>query len=152
MNIGKMIHNRRTQLGLTLEELGNKVGVGKSTVQKWENGFISNMRRDKIALLASALEISPVSFITGKLTFDEDILPKKINKYANKATPEDLNTFELYQKLDSQDKAEIRGEIKGMLRADKYKNAKSDNHEPFSGPRPAQVAAYGHNVMDVDNK
>lgn len=75
MDIGKMIHDRRTDLGLTLEELGSKVGVGKSTVQKWENGFISNMKRDKIALLASALKINPVSFITGELIYDTDIQP-----------------------------------------------------------------------------
>ena len=75
MEIGKMIHDRRADLGLTLEELGSKVGVGKSTVQKWENGFISNMKRDKIALLASALKINPVSFITGELIYDTDIQP-----------------------------------------------------------------------------
>ena len=75
MDIGKMIHDRRIDLGLTLEELGTKVGVGKSTVQKWENGFISNMKRDKIALLASALKINPVSFITGELIYDTNIQP-----------------------------------------------------------------------------
>ena len=40
---------------MTLEELGQLVGVGKSTVRKWETGAIANMRRDKIAKLADAL-------------------------------------------------------------------------------------------------
>lgn len=66
MDIGKMINRRRTQLGLTLEEVGKIVGVSKSTVKKWEDGFISNMRRDKIALLAKALQMNPVAFITGE--------------------------------------------------------------------------------------
>lgn len=44
---------------MTLEEVGKKVGVGKSTVRKWESGDIKNMRRDKIALLAAALGVSP---------------------------------------------------------------------------------------------
>ena len=48
MNIGELINKKRTKLGLTLEEVGNAVGVSKSTVKKWEDGFISNMRRDKI--------------------------------------------------------------------------------------------------------
>ncbi|MBR5826635.1 MAG: helix-turn-helix domain-containing protein [Clostridia bacterium] len=69
-DIGKIIHSQRTALGLTLEEVGNAVGVGKSTVKKWEDGFISNMKRDKIALLAEVLQISPVTFITGVLTKD----------------------------------------------------------------------------------
>lgn len=66
MNIGEMINKRRTELGLTLEEVGNIVGVSKSTVKKWENGYISNMKRDKIELLSKALKMNPVSFITGE--------------------------------------------------------------------------------------
>lgn len=62
-NIGKLISERRKELGLTLEDVGNIVGVGKSTVKKWESGLISNMRRDKISLLAKALQISPTQLI-----------------------------------------------------------------------------------------
>ena len=58
MDIGDRIKMLRTQQGLTLEEVGNRVGVGKSTVRKWECGQIANMRRDKIALLADALGVS----------------------------------------------------------------------------------------------
>ena len=49
----------RLEQGLTLEEVGNRVGVGKSTVRKWENGQIANMRHDKIALVAKALNTTP---------------------------------------------------------------------------------------------
>lgn len=62
-NIGEKIEKRRKELGLTLEEVGNYVGVGKSTVKKWETGYISNMKRDKISLLAKILQISPASLI-----------------------------------------------------------------------------------------
>ncbi len=72
MDIGKMINQRRTELKLTLEQVGQAVGVGKSTVKKWEDGYISNMRRDKIALLAKALKMNPVSFITGEFKEEED--------------------------------------------------------------------------------
>ena len=59
MEIADRIKMLRKQQGLTLEEVGNRVGVGKSTVRKWESGQIANMRRDKIALLAAALGVSP---------------------------------------------------------------------------------------------
>lgn len=72
MDIGKMINQRRTELKLTLEQVGQAVGVGKSTVKKWEDGYISNMRRDKIALLAKVLKMNPVSFITGEFKEEED--------------------------------------------------------------------------------
>ena len=62
MGINKKLKDRRLELGLTLEDVGKIVGVGKSTVRKWETGDIENMRRDKIALLAKALQVSP-SFI-----------------------------------------------------------------------------------------
>ena len=63
MSIGKKISGRRKELGLTLEEIGSLVGVSKSTVQKWESGYISNMRRDKIPLLAKALKMNPSELI-----------------------------------------------------------------------------------------
>lgn len=60
MTVGEIIYNRRKELGLTLEEIGNATGVSKSTVKKWENGYIANMRRDKIEKLANVLQISPI--------------------------------------------------------------------------------------------
>lgn len=59
MDIGDRIRQLREEKGMTLEELGNKVGVGKSTVRKWETGMIENMRRDKIAKVAAALDVTP---------------------------------------------------------------------------------------------
>lgn len=63
MSVGDLIQARRTQLGLTLEQVGEYCGVGKSTVRKWEIGMIQNMRRDKIALLAEILQLDPVDLI-----------------------------------------------------------------------------------------
>ena len=59
MEMNEKIKMLRLQNNLTLEEVGKKVGVGKSTVRKWESGAIKNMRRDKIAKLAAALGVSP---------------------------------------------------------------------------------------------
>lgn len=81
-DIGKKIQLRRKELGLTLEEVGQAVGVGRSTVLRWEQGMIKNMRRDKIAALAKVLQISPIEFVplrtdpnlrlTVKVSSDED--------------------------------------------------------------------------------
>lgn len=61
--IANKIRNRRLELGLTLEDVGQAVGVGRSTVRKWETGMIKNMGRDKIAALAKVLQISPVELV-----------------------------------------------------------------------------------------
>lgn len=57
--MGQKIYALRKEKGMTLEELGDKVGVGKSTVRKWENGMIANMKRDKILKISEVLGVSP---------------------------------------------------------------------------------------------
>ena len=59
MTLPEKIRLLRKQRNMTYEEIGNIVGVGKSTVRKWENGLIKNMRRDKIKALAYALGTTP---------------------------------------------------------------------------------------------
>lgn len=71
---------RRKELGLTLEEVGNKVGVGKSTVRKWETGYISNMGRDKIVALAKVLRISPLDILEPNR--ESDSTDKILNLYS----------------------------------------------------------------------
>ena len=60
----------RQEKNLTLEQVANVVGVGKSTVRKWETGMIANMKRDKIALLAKALGTTP-AYLMGWKEMDE---------------------------------------------------------------------------------
>ena len=61
--IANKIKARRLELGLTLEDVAQAVGVGRSTVRKWETGMIKNMGRDKIAALAAVLELNPVELV-----------------------------------------------------------------------------------------
>ena len=56
MTFGERVKARRLQLGATLEEIGNKVGVTKATVQRWESGEIVNIRVDKLVPLVYALD------------------------------------------------------------------------------------------------
>lgn len=63
MDTKDILKRKRLELGLTYEELGSLVGVGKSTVRKWETGMIDNMRRDNIVALSKALNISPITLM-----------------------------------------------------------------------------------------
>lgn len=67
------IKRLRLEKGMTLEQVANKVGVGKSTVRKWETGMIANMGRDKIGLLAKALGTTPAYLMGWKE--DEPTIP-----------------------------------------------------------------------------
>lgn len=59
-NRGERLRERRMELGLTLEEVAEAVGVSKSTVLKWETGTIEDMRVNKAAALAQVLNVSPL--------------------------------------------------------------------------------------------
>ena len=59
LNIGRIIHDRRIELRMTMKELSEKVGVAEGTISRWESGEIKNMRRDAVAALSKALGIPP---------------------------------------------------------------------------------------------
>lgn len=73
MDTANLIHDKRTQIGMTMKELGVAVGVSEGTISRWESGDIANMGRDKIFALSKALDISPL-LILGM----EDPLPANI--------------------------------------------------------------------------
>lgn len=64
---GSLIRRRRKKLGLTLEEVANELKVSKSTVSKWERGFIVNLKRDKLIALSQLLNVSPLEIIDGEI-------------------------------------------------------------------------------------
>ena len=60
--INTMIKQRREELGLSLEDVGNAIGVRKGTVQKWETGYIKNIGYENLNALSKALNI-PISVL-----------------------------------------------------------------------------------------
>lgn len=71
MTTGERIKYLRLQKGLSQEELGKKVGVGKAAINKYEKGIVVNFKRSMIDRLADALDVSPI-FLMG---FEEGQLP-----------------------------------------------------------------------------
>lgn len=64
MTIGERIKKLRLQSGLTQEELGNSIGAIKQTINKYENGTITNIPTDKIEAMAKVFGVSE-AFIMG---------------------------------------------------------------------------------------
>lgn len=69
MKLGDLIHEKRIELGMTLEELGSYCSVGKSIVSKWEKGQISKISEKNVSILSEVLGIP-----TSKFVFSPDIL------------------------------------------------------------------------------
>ena len=76
--MAQRIKELRQQRGLTLEQVATIVGVGKSTVRKWETGMIANMKRDKIASLAMALGTTPAYLMGWEENEEEKEIPGEI--------------------------------------------------------------------------
>lgn len=70
---GSLIRRKRKKLGLTLEAVANELNVSKSTVSKWERGFIINLKRDKLVALSRLLNISPIEIIEGEIMDEQKI-------------------------------------------------------------------------------
>ena len=83
----------RQEKGLTLEQVADVVGVGKSTVRKWETGMIANMRRDKISDLAKALGTTP-AYLMG---WEEEV--KEISPSEPQLTEGEKVLLDLFRKV-----------------------------------------------------
>lgn len=59
LTTGERIKRLRTELGMSQEELGKKIGVQNAAVYKYEKGLVVNLKRTTIAALANALNTSP---------------------------------------------------------------------------------------------
>lgn len=59
METYKIIKNRRLELGLTLKDVAQALGVAESTVSRYESSDIQNMGIDKISALSKVLRCSP---------------------------------------------------------------------------------------------
>ena len=99
--MAQRIKELRKERGLTLEQVANIVGVGKSTVRKWETGMIANMKRDKIATLSKALGTTP-AYLMGWIEEEEQ---KKNDIQADiilemRTNPDFMSAVETLYKLD----------------------------------------------------
>lgn len=66
--IGQIIKKRRLAMGLTQTQLGEKLGVGAGAVNKWEQGVVTNIKREILRKIAIELGIHPSQLIG--LAFD----------------------------------------------------------------------------------
>ena len=56
---GERIKRLRETAGLTLEEVGKKIGLTKQAIYKYENDIVTNIPYERILLLAKAFDVEP---------------------------------------------------------------------------------------------
>lgn len=126
IEIGNRIKQLRTEKDMSQDELAKRSGYGsRSTINKIELG-INDVPQSKIKAIAEALGVSVGTLLCWD-EFDESHNTIKIQNEINlieqieqqhgKTASE---AFGMYVQLDSDDQGEIRGEMKQMLKAEKY--------------------------------
>lgn len=109
MNVKDYIYLRRKQLNLTLEDVATHVGVSKSTVKKWETGFIKNMRRDKLALLAEVLQIPPTTLLNDECSEKKSTVSFLLEPNETNLTDDEKVFLEKFRKLSHDDQMLLFG-------------------------------------------
>ncbi len=59
MTVGEKIKAKRKELGLTQTELGEKLGVQKNAVSKWETGRVDDIPGSKLRSMAALFGVTP---------------------------------------------------------------------------------------------
>lgn len=87
LTIGDRIKNLRLEQEMTLQQVGDYIGVSRATVQRYESGEISSVPSDKIEKLADLFLVSPA------VIMGWEGMPKKVKAKNNKQIP-------IYKDLD----------------------------------------------------
>ena len=73
MTVGDRIRNRRQEMDMTMEELADKIGVKRWTVNKYEKDEI-DLKLSTIKALHNALNISYIDLLDDDESEDKEIL------------------------------------------------------------------------------
>lgn len=116
--------DRRKELGLTMKQVAEAVGVSEATVSRWESGQIANMRRDRISTYAKVLQVRPTFIMTGEIDSPETQKAPTLNKKDERDIKKKMD--EMLELFDSADALMFDGEpldeeTRQLLR-DSYEN------------------------------
>ena len=114
--IGNRIKYARDLRNATLEDIAKKVGVTKSTIQRYEAGKITTIKLPVVEAIAVALNVNP-AWVVGK----SDIIELPAQKT--------LKIIEYYELLNNTGKCEATKRVKELTELSQYTNSLNFNEE-----------------------
>lgn len=123
---GERVKRKRQELGITQEELAERIGyVHKTSISKIEKGKI-NVPQDKIILLAEVLGVS-AQYLMGKSSDTESnkvnlIVKRPFNEYSE-LTVEEQNIIRAFRLADAKDKNIVHTALDSYLEKDTTSSA-----------------------------
>lgn len=102
MSIGERIKARRKEIGMSAEQVADKLGVSPATIYRYESNDIANMRIDKLEPIADVLHTTPAYLMgwedekTNNNTIDD-----KINSAFNVLDNKYLRQIPVYESVSA---------------------------------------------------
>jgi transcriptional regulator with XRE-family HTH domain len=118
MTIADRIRNRRLELGLSVEELAERLQKDRATVYRYESNYIKSYSPEVMTSLADALQTTPDYFYYGY--YDSDKEPPVIP-----VTPEAKILVKGIDSLPEEDRQQLLDMARLMF---KHKFDQEDNH------------------------
>lgn len=118
MTIGERIRARRIELGMSIEELGKRLGKNRTTVYRYETGFIENLPIDILEPIAKVLQTTP-QYLMGweNVQKKNDVLSDIILKL--NVDEELLSMVETLSKLDFEKRSAVKSVLNAFVTTEK---------------------------------
>ena len=125
MKIGEWVKTYRKEHGLSMQAFGDMCGLSRAYISILEKGINPTTKKAFSQTIQTLQKIAEVTGLDLNILVKDQSVIINAEKKSNKSislTADETELLALYKQLDPCDKAEIRGEIKGMLRAEKYQS------------------------------
>lgn len=125
MTMGIKIKQLRKELGLSQEELGQRLEpkVNRAAVNKWETGQVENIKRCHIEQMAVIFDVSPIDLMCFESKYDENKISnevKVIETIQEEYGKDYVELIELYSKLNVVGKSKVMSYIEDICSIDSY--------------------------------
>lgn len=109
MTVGQRMKARRKELKLSADELAVRLGKDRSTIYRYENGFIENLPLPMLEPIANALEMDPRELLGWEENEQEEVNKKNSDAIADitKRFFEDQEFFRVVDFLNKLDQKQF---------------------------------------------
>lgn len=148
MNIGKRIKQKRIELGMSVDEVANKLGKNRATIYRYESNDIEKLPVSILEPLSIILNTTP-AYLMGWEYYDMKYpnVGKECHEYEEKLSRNKKQLLNEFEKLNDLGKKEAIKRVEELTHIDRYSDSTkdycmvADNHEDYLMP----IAAHNDN-------
>lgn len=125
LNIGSKIKRRREELGLSVDELAEKLGKNRATIYRYESKSIENMPITILLPLVKVLNVSIeylLGYVDSGLTSNPNIIPCSENDTEGDClNDKEKDLINLYRKFNDEGQSKLHEYLFDLITIEKYK-------------------------------